>query len=127
MDDINLFFRPLALSQVALFAAVVLVRERHTNGLLVALCGVACCGYLMLPFATEWPAPVTLATSALANAIPSLLWLLVYRWFQDRDDVPWWWIGLTPAYVSTMSVRVTGLLVQPYRRNSSRYGLPLSS
>ncbi len=104
MDDVNFLFRMLALSQVVLLGSLFLYRDRHYTGYLAVITCVAFSCYLVAPFTAQWHEGGQLVIKLIATILPSLLWLLFRRLFQDHDDIPTWlWLftlfyaGLTIA------------------------------
>lgn len=113
MDDLNFFFRVLALSQALLLGVCLLASERHRLGVLAATCAFAFSCYLMAPFAYEIAPAIWLVCALFAIAIPSLLWLLAYWFFYDARRLPYWLAALTVCYVaaSLAPLEVTSQLI----------------
>ena len=98
MDDVNFLFRMLALSQVALLGLLLVYRERHYTGYLALTTCFAFSCYLVAPFSDHWLPEVRFVLIQIATILPSLIWLLFRRLFQDHDDIPPWLILFTMFY-----------------------------
>jgi AraC-like DNA-binding protein len=98
MDDVNFLFRMLALSQIALLGLLIVFRDRHYTGYLALTTCFAFSCYLVAPFSDRWLPGVTFAVLLIATILPSMIWLLFRRLFQDHDDIPLWLILFTVFY-----------------------------
>ncbi|GJM11790.1 MAG: transcriptional regulator [Pseudohongiella sp.] len=102
MEAIHLIFRLLALSQVFLLTAYLLLFQRNRNGSLLALLSFGFLAYLAQPvIVEEFGRSYLLYTmSFVATTIPAIIWLLANRLINDSEEIPVWFVILTLLYLS---------------------------
>lgn len=103
LDDLNAALRLLAVSQVLLFAAVLLAAasaaKLRVPGIALAVCIIT---YLLIPLTASYLGGAVVLAGVLANAIPPALFWFTWAVFEDRPGVPRTFVVAALAYLAVV-------------------------